>query len=90
MSCIHKINYAYCICGNEQAHYHRRTVSFRLKYTTYQKQDGFVSLLTYIRNINSVIALLNVKQSLVVIACSYQVFTFSVFYRTHFTSDFYT
>jgi hypothetical protein len=63
-------------------------VSYRLRYMTYQKQGEFFPLLTYIRLIKSVIALLNVKQSSVVIACRYQVFTFSILYRTQSTSDF--
>ena len=54
-------------------------VSYRLRNTTYQKESEFVSLLIYIRNRKSVIALLSVKQSLVVIAYSYQVFAFSTF-----------
>jgi hypothetical protein len=63
-------------------------VFYQLRNKTYQKEGEFLSLLKYIRNIKSVIALLNVKQSLVVIACRYQLFIFSIFYRTHSTSDF--
>jgi hypothetical protein len=63
-------------------------LSYRFRYTTYQKQGEFVSLLTNIRNIKSVTALLKVRQSLVVIVYSYQVFIFSIFYRTQSTSDF--
>lgn len=54
-------------------------VSYRLRNTTYQKEGEFVSLVTYIRIRKSVIYLLSLKQNLVVIACSYQVFTFSIF-----------
>ena len=39
-------------------------VSYRLRYTTYQKQGKFVPLLTNIRNIKSVIASLNVKEKI--------------------------
>ena len=53
-------------------------VSYRLRNKTYQKEGEFVSLLKYIRNRKYVITLLSVKQNLVVIVCSYQVFTFSI------------
>jgi len=63
-------------------------VSYRLRYTTYQKQGECFPLLTNIRNIKSVTALLKVRQSLVFIVSSYQVFIFSIFYRTQSTLDF--